>query len=886
MMKRDNFEGADMAVTVCAKDGSVMGKSKKILAGAALCGFMMAGLSCSSPSVTVRQMRCEYQENPIGIDIAHPRFTWTYEGDSTWRQGSYKLVLARSEKDLRHHRNVWESAVTASSQMRARYTGETSLEPHTTYYWQVEAWNADGKRKVCSPAGRFETAKMEAEDWKACWISDGRPMDEHTAPLVRRRFEVEDGLQQARLYVSAAAYAQLEVNGQPSASTSLNPGYTHYDRRNLYNVYDITSLLSKGENEIRAVLGNGFYNEIDRLGVWDFERARWRGRPRLLCELRLTYKDRVETVASDASWQAKPSPFLFNDIYSGVIYDARLDKEDETPWSPCVVVEAPSPLLKAQQMGGVEVDRVYRPVSLRSIGDSIYVADFGTNMSGYARLRLQGKAGTRIHVRHGEELGGDGLLDVHRISIFFDKGKGYDFQTDVYTLSGKVDTLVPAFTYHGFRYAEIHVHPAMKIEEKDLEALFVHTALRPVGSFRCSDDTLNLIWKAVNQSYLSNFVSIPTDCPQREKNGWTADAHISSDIGLLNFDPFTAYEKWLDDMQDNQLESGQIADIIPSSGWGFSVNPVWSAVLAVISRNLYLYSGDLDPVRKALPLCENYLRFLQANEADWGGIAVGLGDWVPYETRTPEEFTSTCYYYLLNDYTARFRRLLGQDAAPYEAKAQQLKDLLNRRYFDKETRLYSTGSQAAQGTALFVGIVPEERAQELADRLSEMIRRCGNHLDFGMLGTKTVLRMLTRYGYVDQALEMALQQEAPSWAAWIADGLTTLPEEWVLAGGTSLNHVFLGDINAWMYNALAGINYDPENPGFRNILIEPHFPKRLQWAEASYDSVSGPVFSRWERQADGIRLQVSIPVNCTAIVRLGGEEISVGAGRHTFTVGQ
>lgn len=836
--------------------------------------ILLVALSCSSPSVTVRQMRCEYQEEPLGIDIAQPRFTWTYAGDSTWRQGSYRLRLSEEGGDF-----VWESAVTASSHMRASYTGQQPLKSHTTYLWQVEAWDEDGRRRVCSPFARFETAKMAAEDWTARWISDARPKDDHSAPLLRRAFEVEDGLQQARLYVGAAAYALLEVNGQRPASTSLNPGYTHYDRRNLYQVYDITPMLRKGENEICAVLGNGFYNEIDRLGVWDFEQAAWRGRPRLLCELRLTYKDRVETIASDAHWQTRPSAFLFNDIYSGVIYDSRPEQGD---WKACVVVEAPSPVLKAQQMGGVEVDRACPPVSLRSIGDSIYVADFGVNMAGYVRLHPKGKAGTEIRVRHGEELDADGLLDVHRIDIFFDRSKGYDFQTDVYTLRGEGDTLEPAFTYHGFRYAQIHVKPAMKLEEKDMEALFVHTALRPTGSFRCSDDTLNLIWKAVNQSYLSNFVSIPTDCPQREKNGWTADAHVSSDIGLLNFDPFTAYEKWLDDMADNQLESGQIADIIPSSGWGLSVNPVWSAVLAVIPMNLYLYGGDLAPVRKALPLCERYLEFLKANEADWGGIAVGLGDWVPYDTRTPEAFTSTCYYYLLNDYTARFRKLLGQDASPYEAEACRLKELLNTRFFAPETRLYANGSQAAQGTALFVGIVPPDRAQELADRLSGMIRKNGNRLDFGMLGSKTVLRMLTRYGHVDQALEMALQPKAPSWAAWIAEGFTTPPEEWTLASGTSLNHVFLGDINAWMYNALAGINYDPEALGFRHILIEPHFPERLQWVEAEYESVSGPVSSRWERRADGIHLQVSVPVNCSATVRVGGKETEVGAGRHSF----
>ena len=262
-----------------------------------------------------------------------------------------------------------------------------------------------------------------------------------------------------------------------------------------------------------------------------------------------------------------------------------------------------------------------------------------------------------------------------------------------------------------------------------------------------------------SQSYLSNFMSIPTDCPQREKNGWTADAHISQEIGLLNFDSFTSYEKWLEDMIDNQRSDGQIADIIPSSGWGYGVNPVWSAALFIIPMNLYLYSGDLRPIERALPYCRNYLHFLAGHETERGSIAGGLGDWVPYNTRTPEEFTSTCYYYYINHLTARFCELLGQDGVQYASKAEQLKQLLNTDFLDSETGLYSNGSQAAQGTALYLGIVPQQRQQALAELLSSrMIIQGGGHLDFGMLGSKTVLRMLTRYGHVDQALDMARDQ--------------------------------------------------------------------------------------------------------------------------------
>ena len=875
-----------------------MRKEPKVISVRDICKMLgvLAALvlaqGCSTGRTEIVNMQCEYQKSPIGIDMPKPLFSWTYAGDSTWQQTACRLVLADSPKGLRRGGKGfrWESPWAETERMQAAYTGSERLKPHTIYYWRIEAEGGGGRRHIASPIATFETAKMDRADWTARWIIDGRERTEHVAPLMRRTFEVKGRLSKARLYVSAAAYAKLELNGQRLSTTSLNPGYTHYDRRNLYCTYDATPLLHQGRNVLTAVLGNGFYNEIDRLGVWDFDNAAWHGRPRLLCELRLTYADgHVETVASDESWQATESPFLVNDIYSGDTYDARREPAgtgqhglDALGWKPCVVAEAPSDRLVAQQMPATEVDTIYRPASLRSIGDSIYIIDFGQNMSGYARLTLQGEAGTQIRVQHGEELDAEGRLNVDRITGLFDKGKGFGFQTDVYTLSGRRDVLRPEFTYHGFRYIEVHAHPRMKIKEEDAEALFVHTAMRPTGWFSCSNDTLNLIWKAVRQSYLSNFMSIPTDCPQREKNGWTADAHISQEIGLLNFDSFTSYEKWLEDMADNQRPDGQIADIIPSSGWGFDVNPVWSAALFIIPMNLYLYSGDLRSVERALPLCRNYLNFLASHETERGSIASGLGDWVPYKTSTPAEFTSTCYYYYICHLTARFCELLGQDGTEYARKAERLKNLLNTEFVNRDTGLYSNGSQAAQGTALYLGIVPEDREQALAERLSQMIAQGGNHLDFGMLGSKTVLRMLSRYGHADQALDMALMQDAPSWAAWIAQGHTTPPEEWIPKGGSSLNHVFLGDINAWMMQCLAGINYDPQRPGFQHVIIEPSFPRRLQWAEGRYQSRAGLIVSRWERREREIRLTIEIPANATATLRLGGAEQKVGAGRHSF----
>lgn len=302
---------------------------------------------------------------------------------------------------------------------------------------------------------------------------------------------------------------------------------------------------------------------------------------------------------------------------------------------------------------------------------------------------------------------------------------------------------------------------------------------------------------------------------------------------------------------------------------------------------LYMYYGDAKYVRKVIPACERYLSFLKTRETPEGTINYGLGDWVFYKAQTPNEFTSTCYYYLLNLHLAHFKGIAGQDGHQYAEKAAALHQTIQQKFFNAAENLYANGSQAAQALALYLGIVPEKHEKDVAANLSRLIQENNNHLDFGMLGSKTVLRMLAKYGYVDQALDMALKKDAPSWANWVEKGYTTPIETWVLSPDfrdASANHVFLGDISAWMYNCLAGISYDDARPGFVHTKIEPCFPRRLSWVKARYQSPSGEICSEWRRTGGTIILKVSIPVNTTAAIVLNGEKREVGAGNHEFSV--
>ena len=846
---------------------------------------------------SISRMRCEYSVRPICIDASSPRLTWNFQANGDLQQHSYRILVGTDATKLAEKVPsglVWDSGIVTSSLSRAVYRGK-DLQPFTRYYWRVIAWDQRG-RQIDSPVESFETALMRTSDWRALWITDGRHRDFEPAPMFRKSFQV-DGVhvRQARFYCSAAAYGCFKINGSPVSQDLLNPGYTHYDKRNLYSVYDVGSLLRQGTNVISAVLGNGFYNEIGKVATWGFESARWRNRARMTCMLRMEMEDgTVREILSDGSWRTAVGPYLVNNIYAGDKYDSRLEKKgwelagyDDSDWQEAMVVGAPSPLLAAQKMPAIRVSEELGAQGFRSQGDTLFIYDFGKNISGFCKLRIQGNSGTLVRLQHGEIKLPNNRLEVGNIACYYSPMEDKEFQTDTYMLNGKLQELSPQFCYHGFQYVEVRTSQPVHLTKESLRAEFFHTALEPVGMFECSDELFNKLSAATHVSYLSNLQSIPTDCPQREKNGWTADAHMSMDLALLNYDGILLYEKWLDDFLDNQNDSGRISGIIPSAQWGYDdwIGPVWDAAMFGIPMTLYYYYGDTRPIEKMWPACVKYLNYLKGRENAEKTVTYGIGDWVYYKTQTPTDYTTTCYYYFDNRLMAEFARLLGKDGTAYEQKAQYLRQLIQRKYFDREKALFSNGSQAAQGVALYLGLVPREYEQRVADNLSQMIAANGGALDCGMLGSKTILRMLCKYGYADQAFQIANRTEAPSWGNWIKRGLTSLAETWNLSPtfkDASLNHVFLGDIHAWMYQYLAGINYDEAQPGFKHILLQPYFVKGLDWAKGLYRSPMGMLKSEWVRRHGRIVLDVEIPANTSATLSVDGKKQELHSGRHHF----
>ncbi len=879
----------------------------KILCKSALL-FLLAAvipLTGMATATNIERIRCEYLKNPLGIDVATPRFTWEISADHNGKQTACRLNVATSPQLLKCGKaDIWKSGRVNTDISRMVYQGP-ALQAHTRYYWQVEVWS--NGRKLTSEVASFETAKLSITDWHdAKWISDTFDKEFRKAPLLRKSISLEEkNIKNARLYVSGVGYYEFFINGAHVSDRKLEPGYTHFDKRVLYSTYDVTSMLQHGENVLAAELGNGWLN-IQSLSVWEFEKARWRMRPRMIAELRITYNDgTVQTIPTDRTWKTNSGACSFNNLYSGEVYDARLVHKgwttpgfDDKKWMPAIEVEAPAKILTSQQMPPIRVVREVKPVSMRKIDDYTYMYDMGENMTGVCRIQVQGPTGTCVTLAHGELIHDDGTLNQGNIEIYFKREKNglpqhvdpfERIQTDTYFLSGNgMETYEPRFTYHGFRYVEVTSTRPLTLTQESLTGLCMHTDVESVGNFACSNEILNKLVEASCNSYLGNLFSIPTDCPQREKNGWTADGYVGMDYGLLFYDGITVYEKWMNDFIDNQRERGDLSGIIPSSGWGYAdwIGPVWDAALFIIPNNLYKYYGDTRAIEKMWDTCVRYLQYLETREKD-GKLTYGIGDWVFYKAKTDTHFTSTAFYWLDNVLMAKFADLTGHDGTKYRAKADNLKELINNEWFDAEKKMYANGTQAAQSVGLALGLVPEEHAQAVADNLVRMIRDNGHQLDFGMLGSKFVPAMLVKYGYADDAYKMIIRPEAPSWANWIHRGLTTLPETWVLDKyfkDASLNHAFLGDISAWMMNSLAGINPNPKKPGFAGIIIRPQFIKGISWAKGEYRSVRGLIRSEWKREGNQIELNIIIPANTEAELQLRDKSVALKTGKNQLTI--
>lgn len=712
------------------------------------------------------------------------------------------------------------------------------------------------------------------------------------SPIFRKSFMLDAAVVSAQLVISGLGYYEASINGRRVGDHVLDPAFTAYDRRVLYVTYDVTGHLSHGENVIGVMLGNGWYNSHTK-DAWHFETAPWRDAPKLLCQLHITHVDgRSEVICSDTSWQVSTGPIVFDGVRNGETYDARLEKHGwDTPayritadWDAAEIITGPGGCLEPQHLPPIKVIETITPVSIVEVTPGVFIVDMGRNIAGWAQLTVSGTAGTEVTLRYSERLGAEGNIDQHPLNTLIISG---EFQTDRYILKGEgTEVWESRFTYHGFRYVQVTGFPGTPTVDT-VRGRVVQTAFTTVGTFECSNPLLQSIQQCTVQAYASNFHGIPTDCPHREKNGWTADAHLAVETGLLNFHAATAYAKWLDDIADVQRPSGAIPGIVPTSGWGWEMGPAWDAAYLLIPWALYQYTGDRAVLARHSAGMRRYVDFLATTATDYL-VSWGLGDWCPpqqagSDPRTPATLTSTAYYFLCAHRLAEMAAILGigEDAPYYADLSSSIRQAFNARFFDPVLRRYIVDTQAAVSLALDFGLVDESHIPTVVTQLLETVRRADDHVDCGFLGAKSLLRALSDHGHADLAYRVATQTTFPGWGHMVAQGATTLWETW--DGSSSLNHVAFGDISAWMYRTLAGIR--PLQPGFKEIIIVPQPVGGLTWVRAEHDSPFGVIRSAWSIADEQFQLDVTIPPNSTAHVQLpNGCTEEVTEGTHTFTV--
>lgn len=870
---------------------------------------------CASVSfadrVTPVDLRCEYLEHPQGIDVARPRLSWMLEADWRWvKQTAYHVLVATSPEKLANGEgDLWDSGKVDSSKSNQIVYDGRKLQSRDVCFWKMKVWA--GKRKDEGGDSKLETGDstpevghwklskeeesgwsesaswsmglLKPDDWSSKWISidrTGRTLDSHDSPMLRKTFHIEKNVKEAQVSICGLGYYEMFLNGSKVGDHVLDPAWTSYHKNTLYVTYDIAKELKLGDNAIGVQLANGVYNQ-EFPDAWSFEKAPWRAFPQMLLQLDVVYADgSKERIISDESWKVSTGPIYWDQLRMGVMYDARREQPgwstvnfDDSKWQPAIIREGITGKLAAQMSEPIKVMKTLRPVSIVKEGD-VYVVDFGQNIAGWTRLKVTGEAGAQITLDHGS----------HALV------RGKPLQTDVYTLKGKgVETWEPGFTYHGFRKVKVSGFPGVP-DKENFEACVVHTAFDDRGGFECSNPLLNKIIQLCRWSYIGNFVGIPTDCPHREKCGWSGDAQLASELGLTYFGSEAAYARWMADYQSIQADDGKLPCIVPTGGWGWHVldGPAWESAYLIIPWHIYEYRGDRRILERHY---DNYKRWLSwyrdggrskfssykyARERTVNHdnvIYYGIGDW-PRNGLTPFEITSTAYYFRSAQIIAETARLLGRkvEAREYADLAAAVKKAFNREFYDDETGTYSKGSQTGMSCALYFGLVDEPNRQRVADNLAASVRENGYKPEVACLGSKYLLRALGENGHLATAYKVITRTDRPGWGYLAASGRTTLSEN--INGGGSNNHVFLGDVAAWMMQVLAGIRHDPAHPGFQRFLIKPETVADLAWVKAHHDSPYGRIRSEWKKEGDHFALNITVPPNSVAEVFLPTSKVA------------
>ncbi|HUY12350.1 MAG TPA: family 78 glycoside hydrolase catalytic domain [Terriglobia bacterium] len=821
----------------------------------------------SGASSAPHNLRCEYLTNPVAIDVTQPRFSWVlaYQGRGE-SQTAYEILVASSLAHLNQgNGDQWNSGKVASGDFSQIVYGGKPLEGGHTYYWEVRSWNAAGVASAYSRPASFGMGLLSRGEWKGQWIGGGNEL--------RKEIQLNGRVVRARVYVTALGYYELHINGRKIGTKVLDPAYTLYPKRVLYSTYDVTTDLKPGANAIGSMLGGGWATLSLPHGFNGYYPS-----PALLLQLEVDLAGgKHVTLASDGTWKATQGPILRDSVYNGEVFDARREMPgwdipgfDDSHWTSAQVVAGSSGALSAEMMPPIKVVGEKLAQSFSNPQPGVYVYDMGQNLSGWAKLRVQGPAGTHVLMRYSELIYKDGM--INRANIRGAKSR------DIYILrGGGMESYQPRFTYHGFRYVELTGFPGAP-NLGTLRAEVVHSAVDAVGGFAASKPILNQIQSLIYWSQLTNLFSIPTDCDQRdERQGWMGDAQVTADEAVLNFDMAAFYTNFIRDIHDEQHPDGTITDTVPHRYGSRPADPAWGTAYPQLCWTMWKYYGDRRILEENYDGVKKYVEFLRSRSP--GNILdfSYYGDWVPI-VHTPNLFVSNAYYFYDVQILSKIAAALGRtaDAQTYSQLATQIKDAINAKFFDASTGNYAGGTQTANSMALGLGLATQRTRGRVAGNLTQDIVYYHNtHITTGFIGIKFLMPVLTGIGHPDLAYELATQTTYPSWGYMIKSGATTLWELWQQKSGPSMNsqdHAMFGSVGAWFYQALAGINTGVGSVAYQHILIEPRVVEDLHWASASVETLRGRIASSWIHTPGKITLDVTIPAGSDAQIVIPKEE--------------
>lgn len=864
-------------------------------------------------------LRCEYSENPLGIETTAPHFSWQLQStQKNTVQTAYRILVATDSLQLKkNNATTWNSNRRQSSaSIQVQYSG-SALQAAKKYYWKVQVWDNKGHMAE-SDIACWQMGLLSAKDWgNAKWIAFENLPDsmrivpaEHgngkkewgkrpdVLPLLRKEFIADKKIQRATVFICGLGQFELSINGHKTGDHFLDPGWTKFDKQALYVTFDITTQLKNGSNAIGVVLGNGFYyipSERYRKMTGAY------GYPKMIAKMVIEYADgTVQHIVSDESWRTAPSPVTYSSLYGGENYDATKEQPgwnltgfDDRNWKQAVITSGHA--LVSQTAPPVKIMAQFEPVTVTKRNANTSMYDFAQNMSGIPEIKVQGRRGDTIKITPAELLKEDGSANQ--------KATG-SASYYLYVLSGEGEECWhPQFTYYGFRYVQVELLPkdadSTRTKIKTVTALHTRNSAATAGTFSCSNELFNKTYSLIKWAINSNMQSVFTDCPHRERLGWQEQLHLMGNALQHAYTIHTLSKKITADIRAEQNENGLVPSTIPeytqmhfADGY-FRDSPEWGSNAILMPWNVYRWYGDKVELQQNYATMQRYIQYLRSKDSSYL-LMYGLSDWYDlgpsrpgFCQLTPMGLTATAYYYhnlvLLRNMALLLHKTA--DAKGYGLWADSVKQAFNKMFFHVQTKQYGSNSQTSNAIALSFDLVhPADKAAVLQHIIQDIEQR-NFALTSGDIGFHHLLKVLGDAGRNDIIFKMNNRTDVPGYGYQIAKGATALTESWQGLPVVSNNHFMLGHLMDWFYSSLAGIQQADNAVAYKHIIIKPQPAGDISFATASYQSVYGEIISSWKIENGLFILKVTIPANTIATVYLPGSNkgIAAGSGTYSFT---